>query len=511
MRLSDLYAKLFGCPQEGSHTRCDSTRKGPDVEDDEQDDIDSVRAWIGQLRDFASSLDGIEGDDATDFCDSACEAWQHIALPSVTQQNPAALVIFEVLNALAKSSTTVIVDWADTPDVRDRHTRATAQQLVKDALDGVVSSTERWLSEGLPPAEQMQQRFVAVAADLKESMDLLGKRKAEMDADDAEAAQDQYGAILSWHDPSRPDVGVIVEKICSFTEEENERYREAYERLRKMLDSELYRHISDEHDAFCDVLIGILTELRDQKLSLSDMDAMDERRRKLRSALISLTGALQNSSGPDYRAARDMFGRNTPEAKAVENLFNDLKETSFEYCWLEELRDVLQHGDINAFKYQFAARLHGEPEVIVDWTAPTCSNSLGSLGKSGSKPKRAELQAKASDPSVLDMIKAIQPKMIQLQEELDKIMYPDVADDVAVVRELIGRFEGRQGQHALQSGPGFTRRLGAPPQHPLAPRVILFALNYQADDTSADWPSRSRLASAPRSGGASARCGSARR
>jgi hypothetical protein len=88
------------------------------------------------------------------------------------------------------------------------------------------------------------------------------------------------------------------------------------------------------------------------------------------------------------------------------------------------------------------------------------------------------------------MIKSIQPKLVELQDKLDKIMYPNVADDVAVVRELIGRFDGRHGQYALQTGPGFTRRQMAPSRHPLAPRVILFALNYEADAESNDCEKR---------------------
>jgi len=52
-----------------------------------------------------------------------------------------------------------------------------------------------------------------------------------------------------------------------------------------------------------------------------------------------------------------MLGRNTPQVQAIEDLFNDLKKTSFDYCWLEELRDALQHGDINAFKPESTDRL----------------------------------------------------------------------------------------------------------------------------------------------------------
>lgn len=69
--------------------------------------------------------------------------------------------------------------------------------------------------------------------------------------------------------------------------------------------------------------------------------------------MISFTSALQIHEDQTIRAARKTFGRNAREVQAVQALFNDLKTTSFEYRWLEELRDALQHGDINAFKYDF--------------------------------------------------------------------------------------------------------------------------------------------------------------
>ena len=37
-----------------------------------------------------------------------------------------------------------------------------------------------------------------------------------------------------------------------------------------------------------------------------------------------------------------------------------------------------------------------------------------------------------------------------LQEKLDKVLYPNVAHDAATVREMIGRFEGREGVYFLQ-------------------------------------------------------------
>ena len=46
------------------------------------------------------------------------------------------------LNALAKVRTAAAMAWADTPNVRDRYTRDSAQQLMADALDGVVSGVQ---------------------------------------------------------------------------------------------------------------------------------------------------------------------------------------------------------------------------------------------------------------------------------------------------------------------------------------------------------------------------------
>lgn len=79
-------------------------------------------------------------------------------------------------------------------------------------MDDVLSECNGWLSEGLPSSDEVQQRFTVVAADLKESMDALGRRTAQ-DAEDAEAAADPYRAILLHRDPSRSDAP-IFEKVA---------------------------------------------------------------------------------------------------------------------------------------------------------------------------------------------------------------------------------------------------------------------------------------------------------
>ena len=452
--------------------------------DDEQEAIEQVRDWIGRLEAFADALDDIEGDDATDFCDGALDAWQHLGLPSVTHAGPQALVIFEALNALAKVGTAAAMDWADTPDVRDRYTRDSAQQLVSDALNDVISECKRWLSEGLPQSDEIQQRFTAVAGELKKSMDVLGEKNAELDAQDVEAEADRYGAILLYRDTSRSDAP-IFEKVCSFTEEDNIKYVDAYNRIRRMLDCELLQHISDESDRLCDVLMDVLRELQKNQGLLRHSAAMAERRRKLRSALISFTAALQIHEYQTIRSARRTLGLDRSEVDKIKALFTELKETSFDYRWLEALRDALQHGDIDAFKWSFNISINAEPAVTITMDR---AFMLEFHNDNRTKPwlKRAELENLDHDPNVLDMIKAVQPLMGPLQEKLDKVLYPNVAQDAATVREMIGRFEGREGMYFLQTGPGFTRRNLAPPQMPLEPEVLHFADTYEPDEDSDD-------------------------
>ncbi|WP_406815045.1 hypothetical protein [Mycobacterium sp. M23085] len=375
--------------------------------------------------------------------------------------------------------TAVTLDWADTPDVRDRFTRESAQDRSKEALDTVVSEGRRCLAEGLPSADEVQQRISAVVAAVAQAKDIIENKNAELDAQDAEAEVDQYGAILLYRDPHVSDAPIFT-KVCKFTEEENTRYVKAYDRLRRMLDSDLLQHIAHESDRLLDVLIGVLDELDSQRVSLANAEAVDEWKRKLRSALISFTAALQIHEYQTIRSARRTLGLHREQVDEIKQLFADLKRESFDYRWLEALRDVLQHCDINAFKWSFNVSVRTDPEVIITMDRAFMLDDF--LTDNRTKPwlKRRELEELDSDPNVLNMIKAVQPLMGPLQEKLDKVLYSNTAGDAATVRELIGRFEGRQGAYYLQTGPGFTRRQLAPPQMPLEPRVLAFADSHQA-------------------------------
>lgn len=445
------------------------------MEDDQPEEVERLRDWTGRLDAFTSKLDDIDGDDATDFCHTACDAWQAVAFaeppPPAT---PAMLVILEALEALSNLMMTATMDYYDTPDVRDRMTREVAQQSLTETLENILRECRHWLDGRLPSAEEIKQRNNRAINRLQSAKEAGEKLQAQQEADEAQAAADPYGAILGYHDPNHPDVAICFIKICSFSEDENKRYGDAYERLRKMLDSELYNHIADTSEVFCELVAATIRDLQNRSLSLSNEDATDERRRKIRSALISYVSALVMHREQTIRSAVTAFGRNSAEAIEVKQLLDGLRDDSFGYRWLEASRDALLHCDINAFKFGFSASLEDGSDVQIYMDRMFM---LDITKQSTQKKwlKRNELAARTSDPAVADMIDDIHPRMAQLQDKLDKIMYPNVARDSGVVKELIGRFNGKKGLYALQSGPGFTHRRRVPPFHRLAPRVLLFA------------------------------------
>lgn len=464
------------------NTMADVTHEGrAELSGDGNRDAEVLRHWLDHLAQFISSLNEIEGDDDPfDFIENAMDAYQGGVSPDTAPipTSPAMLIIVETFRTLAQAMNSATGDFYETPDARDRVTRAVAQQSLARALEGVRQEGESWLAEVMPTAEQVRQRIALTGATFTAALDAGAQQMAEMDEEDAEAEADPYGAILLHSDPSRSDAP-IFEKVCSFTEAENKRYADAHRALEKMLEDDLYLHVSDECGRLCDVLIGTILDLQLRRLSLTNAGAIDKRRRQMRSALISFTDALQIHEEQTIKKAEATFGRYASETRTIRNLFNDMKKTSFDYRWLRVQGDVLQHVDINAFKYSISDSLDGPSEVIIRVDRQAL---LEYTNRSWNQPwmKRKELQDMDSDPNVQTMIQNIQPLMNEMHTDITKLLYPNVARDVAIVKELIGRFEGRRGMYAMSTGPGFTRRKRTLQFSPLATHVLAFADNFEA-------------------------------
>ena len=405
--------------------------------------------WVDRVDAYLLALDAIDADDPFDFCAQAWEIWQSaVAADPPPETSAAVLVALGGLHAVAHAMTVSTLDYYRTPNPRDRKTLSAVHASLKACLGTLRRESARWLLEGLPAADEVTARSATLVANLQ-------------------ATNAPGASPIS-------DSGTVFDKVCALTDTENRRYREAYDRLRGMLNRESLQHITDESDTLSDVVLGIVLDLQASRGSTFDENVMAERKSKIRSALVSVTGALHTHHEQSVKTAAKNFGYASAEVKAVERLFDDAKQSSFEYRWLDELHEPLQRGDSAAVTYRFTARRHCEPDVDVhmarDYMAQFAKSKNKWLGPD-------ELVVMGSDPSVLDMIKAVAPKVNSLQGQLDAILYPNVADDVVAVKELIARFGGQKGLDALHSTPGSRDKPWMPPH--LSPRVLSFVRSFE--------------------------------
>jgi hypothetical protein len=433
-----------------------------------QDDV--LIRWTGWLADFIERLPALPGETATDFCCAAADEWQRSVMEDPPAPDSAAmLALLGTIRALTQVASSAALD--------ERITRGAADAALRAALEGVRDDAQGWIANGPPSAEEVQHGVKAVGKTLKQAQDALADRVAEDEADDAYARQHPYGAILGYQD-REVEADIIFTQVSEFTEDEHNRYAEAHDRLRQLIDQDLFSYVSDSSDAFIDVVCDVLRDIQNQTFSLSNMDESHNRVRRIRSALIAFTSALHIHQEQTYYQVKHKFGNESDEHQAVRKLFNGIYSDCFGYRWLIELRHVMLHINMNAFTIAFRARLNAEAEVILGMSRYWMSKSSGVTKKTY---KRVELEAMTEDPSVLDMIKVLQPAFGPLQDKIDAILFPaaEVAEDVKTIRELIRRFNGRRGMYALQTGPGFTRRLRTPSFSPLDPRVLAFAEEYE--------------------------------
>lgn len=433
-----------------------------------RENADQLDTWVDRLDAFIFALDAIDADDPFSFCEDAWEIWQNAAAadpPPLT--SPAVLVVLEGLRALAHTMTVTTLDYYRTPDVTNRMTVRAVHAALTENLNGIRGDCERWMRDGAPRADEIRARCTSVLA----SMQAADESGDELRAEHAPADGTARGRL---------DTTFVYDQVCALSEADNKRYREAYDRLRRMLDRELLQHISDGVATLTDVLTGIGHDFQADRICVSDADAVDECKRRIRSAVLSVTSALRIHREQTITAAARTFGIDSAQANTVRTLFNDLTRSSRDYRWLEELRDDLQHGDIDAVTYRFPTAGRGPAQVDVCLNQAYTSRPATAGRTWASSP---DIAGATGDPSVVAMLEACRPKVDALQGLVDKVLYPDVAEDVSVVREFICRFGGRAGLRALHSAADFTGGRWAPPQ--LSPRVLAYVAGFEKQGFSA--------------------------
>jgi hypothetical protein len=462
------------CVSGVSNAQVEKIRKRFDGDVDDEQRSQDLHEWIAWLSRYIDGLSEIEPQGrALDFAENAADVWGDAIAQGERPRapSPASLLLLEVARALIQLAVNAALVHGQNNEI----TRLAAQESLTNALDGVRRDAESWLETGLPTEDEFARRVEAVRLSVRHGQAALQQRQNEDDADDAEAQGNPYGAMLGYHDPN-VDSAMIFTQICSLSKDELDRYADAYDRLKRMIDSELLTYVSDMSDTLISLLEKTLRDINERRLSLGDVDAADKRLQHIRNATVAFTSALHSHQTQTYWQAEQQFGDDSDEYRELTRLFHAMYDASDGYMLLYELRHVLLHLSIDAVYSNLTARLDGESIVELNISRYWMSRSSGLMEK---KHKRDRFEALTSDPSVLDLIRDGQARFGDLQKSIDQVLYPNVAEDAATVRELIRRFNGRRGMYALQMGPGFTRRLWIPPYNPLAPRVLAFADGYK--------------------------------
>lgn len=232
-------------------------------------------------------------------------------------------------------------------------------------------------------------------------------------------------------------------------------------------------YVFDELDVFMNVVERALRDVRDGRLRWNDPDAVDDFCRRIRSGVVTVSSAFHVHQTQTYWLIQDKFGgQKTAEYEAAQKLFHDLYNCCSGYQWLLQLRHTMLHISIEAAAVSVHATMDEEPSLEVNMDREWMKKSSGVMDK---KYNREPLLAMTSDPSVITMAQEAMPALAAIQDQLDDILYPETSEDAAIVRELIGRFEGREGMYAFQLGPGFTKAVRVPPYRLLSPKVLAFA------------------------------------
>lgn len=438
----------------------------------------ALQRCVDWLEALISTLDDMPGEKAIDYCDSAGdEIQQSIGAFKSSPPKPGsagALVILEVFRAFVQVMLRAAMD--------DSVPREIAAASFKSAVDGIRNDAVSWLQSGLPADDEIKSGTEAAKAAIQAAEKVAADRLVEDDVADAYAHAHPYGAMLGYHDPE-VDAAVVFTQVCEFSEAEHEKYSEAHGRLKRLVDQDLFSYVSDMSDAFIDVVCEVLRDIQSRVVPISDQEALHKRVRKVRSSLIAFTSALHSHQDQTLYQVKQDFGDGSTEHAAVKALFNDFYSNVFAYRWLIELRHVMLHISIDAFTISITARVDDDASMELGMSRYWMKKSSGIMKKAY---KRTELEGMEADPSILDMIRDLQPEFGPLQDKIDAILHPaaQVEEDVATVRELIGRFNGRRGLYALQTGPGFTRRLRIPSYSQLDPRVLSFADQYESGGES---------------------------
>lgn len=429
--------------------------------------MQQLQRWRDRVAEQVDSLDTVNAPSASEYVGSLIDALvESIRSDPPKKGSPANPLVLDILCALLQIS----IQCAEDDEVSiDTVRTATAERMSES-----VREAETWLRTGPVPAEEAENRVERIRSNIEAIKKLLSEKI------EAENLLPRHGAMLGY--PGE-NVGskVIWTQLCTFEDEEHQRYSTAYERLKRRVDRDLLMYVFDELDVFMRIVIDALTDVKEGRFKWGNPDAVDEFVRRIRSGAVTLTSAFHVHQTQTYWLIQDKFGKDSGQYERATKVFHELYDSCFGYKWLLQLRHVMLHISIEAAAVTVKASVHHDPIIEVNMDREWMKESSGVMGK---RYNREPLLAMTSNPSIINMAKEAMPALAEIQEQLDDILYPETADDAAVVRELTGRFDGRSGLYALQTGRGFTRRVPIPPHRLLSAKVLAYAEQYQCSSDS---------------------------
>lgn len=190
------------------------TSGSADTSAENTDGMDQLRRWVDALRNFRSTLTSIPARSASEFLEAATGAFQGVVKNDPPQiGTPANPLILEIVHALLQLGIESAED--------ERVTVSVAQEAVAATVSGAITQAQDWLVNGPLAPTVAVQRVEEFRGKMQAMQDEVAARIAAENSPSS-----AHGALLGYTDPA-VDAAAIFTQVCSFTDEEHERYSAA--------------------------------------------------------------------------------------------------------------------------------------------------------------------------------------------------------------------------------------------------------------------------------------------
>lgn len=261
------------------------------------------------------------------------------------------------------------------------------------------------------------------------------------------AATDSYGALLFRKDPTGKTAGVM-ERVCDLAPEDYERYSGAYKVMFDIMVANMFTYVKQSSIDLFETIKKASDAMRDGEISPMQPDGMVEWGTRLRTAILAVCSSIHHHQDQSYIEVKRKFGKDSPEHRKVKAAFAEIYDDCFGYRYLYKLRNTMVHYTMEAAAMRGEAQLYkGEKIAFVDMQMDR--SALLDMKDHLNAPLKEELRSLPGDPSIHEMVGEAVPRLAKTNRELLAILYPEIDDLCAIVREFDALFDGQKGVRAV--------------------------------------------------------------